>query len=93
MMLVKSKGRGYLMQSAAGKEFDYNLPIHENDTLFNGFSYKEIMDIVVANYGHEITEKQFDKAVKEFLDMRIIEMKENLMLCKANMLKEIRKVG
>lgn len=25
MMLVKSKGRGYLMQSAVGKEFDYNV--------------------------------------------------------------------
>ena len=74
-----------------GKEFDYNLPIHENDTLFNGFSYREIMDVVIANYGHDITEKQFDKAVKEFLDMRIVEMKENLMLCKVNMLKEIRK--
>ena len=59
--------------------------------MFNGFSYKEIMDIVIANYGHNITEKQFDKAVKEFLDKRIVEMKENLMLCKANMLKEIKK--
>lgn len=49
------------------------------------------MDVVIANYGHNITEKQFDKAVKEFLDMRIVEMKENLMLCKVNMLKEIRK--
>ena len=79
--------------SRNGKEFYYNFPIHENDTLFNGFSYREIMDVVIANHGHDITEKQFDKAVKEFLDMRIVEMKENLMLCKANMLKEIRKVG
>ena len=63
----------------------------KNDTLFNGFSYREVMDVVIANYGHNITEKQFDKAVREFLDMRIVEMKENLMLCKTNMLKEIRK--
>lgn len=75
------------------KEFTYNLPIHENDTLFNGFSYREIMDVVIANYGHNITEKQFDKALKEFMDIRIEDMKENLMMCKANMLKEIRKVG
>lgn len=74
-----------------GKEFEYNLPIHENDTLLYGFSYREVMDVMIANYGHNITEKQFDKAVKEFLDMRIVEMKENLMLCKVNMLKEIRK--
>lgn len=43
--------------SRNGKEFDYNVPIHENDTLFNGFSYREIMDAVIANYGHDITEK------------------------------------
>lgn len=79
------------MDSRNGKEFTYNLPIHENDILFNGFSYREVMDVVIANYGHDITEKQFDKAVREFLDMRIVEMKENLMLCKTNMLKEIRK--
>lgn len=74
-----------------GKEFTYNLPIHENDTLFNGFTYREIMDVIVANCGHNVTEAQIDKELKDFLDMRIEEMKENLMLCKANMLKEIRK--
>ena len=74
-----------------GKEFTYNSPIHENDTLFNGFTYREIMDVIVANCGHNVTEAQFDKELKDFLDMRIEEMKENLMLCKANMLKEIRK--
>lgn len=79
------------MDSRNGKEFTYNLPIHENDKLLNGFLYREVMDVVIANYGHNITEKQFDKAVRKFLDMRIVEMKENLMLCKANMLKEIRK--
>ena len=44
-----------------GKEFTYNLPIHENDTLFNGFTYREIMDVIVANCGHNVTEAQFDK--------------------------------
>ena len=74
------------------KDFTYNSPIHENDTLFNGFSYREVMDVVIANYGHDITGEQFDKALKEFMDIRIEDMKENLMMCKANMLKEIRKV-
>lgn len=78
--------------SRNGKEFTYDLPIHENDTLFNGFTYREIMNVVVANYGHDVTEAQFDKELNDFLDMRIEEMKENLMLRKANMLKEIRKV-
>lgn len=26
------------------KEFTYNSPIHENDTLFSGFSYREIIE-------------------------------------------------
>ena len=78
--------------SRNGKEFEYNSPIHMNDMLFNGFTYREIMDTVIANYGHDITEEQFDKALKEFMDIRIEDMKENLMMCKANMLKEIRKV-
>ncbi len=79
------------MDSRNGKEFEYNSPIHENDMLFNGFTYREIMDLVIANCGHNVTEVQFDKELNDFLDMRIEEMKENLMLCKANMLKEIRK--
>lgn len=74
-----------------GKEFTWDLPIHENDTLFNGFSYREVMDVVIANYGHNITEKQLDKAIKELLNERIEDMKEKLMLCKKEMLKEIRK--
>lgn len=45
----------------------------------------------VANCAHNVTEAQFDKELSIFLDIRIEEMKENLMLCKANMLKEIRK--
>ena len=76
--------------SRNGKEFTYNLPIHENDTLFGGFSYRELMNVVIANYGHNVTETQLDRAINEFLNMRIEDMKENLMLCKANMLKEIR---
>ena len=30
--------------SRNGKEFTYNSPIHENDTLFSGFSYREIIE-------------------------------------------------
>lgn len=29
-----------------GKEFEYNLPIHENDTLLYGFSYREVQIIL-----------------------------------------------
>lgn len=79
--------------SRNGKEFTYDLPIHENDTLFNGFTYKEIMDMVIANYGHNVTEAHINKAIVELMELRIEEMKENLMMCRENMLKEIREEG
>lgn len=78
--------------SRNGKEFTYNLPIHENDTLFNGFSYREVMDVVIANYGHDVTEAHINKEIIKLMELRTEEMKENLMMCRENMLKEIRKV-
>lgn len=78
--------------SRNGKEFTYNLPIHENDTLFNGFTYREIMDVVVANCGHDVTEAHINKAIVELMELRTEEMKKNLIMCRENMLKEIRKV-
>lgn len=78
--------------SRNGKEFTYNSPIHENDTLFNGFSYREVMDVVIANYGHDVTEAHINKEIIKLMELRTEEMKENLMICRENMLKEIRKV-
>ncbi len=73
-----------------GKEFTYNLPIHENDDLLLGFTYRHIMDEVTANYGHNVTEKEIRKQVKADLEMMIENMEENLMLCIDNMLTEIK---
>ena len=75
-----------------GKEFTYNLPIHENDLLLVGFSYREIMDEVIANYGHNVTEKEIREQVRKHLEMAKENMEENLMLCIDNMLAEIREV-
>ena len=73
-----------------GKEFTYNLPIHENDNLLVGFSYREIMNEVVANYGHNVTEKEIRDQVRGHLEISIENMEENLMLCIDNMLAEIK---
>lgn len=74
-----------------GKEFTYNLPIHENDMLMNGFTYKQIIDEVTANVGRsKVNEKEIRKQVREHLNMEIENMQENLMLCIDNMLKEIK---
>ena len=36
-----------------GKEFEYNSFIHMNDDLLLGFTYKQIIDEVVANVGRK----------------------------------------
>ena len=72
--------------SRNGKEFTYNLPIHENEDLLLGFTYRQIMDEVIANYGH----KEIRKQVNEHLEMVKENMEENLMLCIDSMLKEIK---
>lgn len=73
-----------------GKEFQYDLPIHMNDDLLLGFTYKQIIDEVVANYGHNVTTKEIRKQVREHLEMVKENMEENLMLCIDNMLAEIK---
>ena len=48
------------------------------------------MDEVIANYGHNVTEKEIRKQVKEHLEMAKENMEENLMWCIDNMVKEIK---
>lgn len=74
-----------------GKEFTYNLPIHENDDLLIGFTYRQIIDEVIANVGRsKADEKAIHKQVNEHLKMAIENMEEDLMLCIDNMLAEIK---
>ena len=64
--------------------------ISENEDLLLGFTYRQIMDEVIANYGHNVTEKEIRKQVNEHLEMVKENMEENLMLCIDSMLKEIK---
>ena len=74
-----------------GKEFTYNLPIHENDDLLIGFTYRQIIDEVIANVGRsKADEKAIRDQVRGNLEMAIENMEENLMLCIDNMLAEIK---
>ena len=74
-----------------GKEFTYNFPIHENDNLLLGFTYRQIIDEVIANVGRsKADEKAIRDQVRADLEMMIENMEENLMLCIDNMLAEIR---
>ena len=77
--------------SRNGKEFTYNLPIHENDDLLLGFTYRQIIDEVIANVGRsKADEKAIRDQVRADLEMMIENMEENLMLCIDNMLEEIK---
>ena len=76
-----------------GKEFTYNLPIHENDDLLIGFTYRQVIDEVIANVGRsKADEKAIRDQVRADLEMMIEIMEENLMLCMDSMLKEIKEV-
>ena len=76
-----------------GKEFTYNLPIHENDDLLIGFTYRQVIDEVIANVGRsKADEKAIRDQVRADLEMMIENMEENLMLCIDNMLAEIKEV-
>ena len=74
-----------------GKEFEYDLPIHENDNLLVGFTYRQIIDEVIANYGrNNATKESIYKQILEHLEMAVEDMKENVMLCIDNMFAEIK---
>lgn len=73
-----------------GKEFDYNLPIHESDDLLVGFTFRQIIDEVIANYGRNATEIDVYKQINEHIKMATENMEENLMLCMNNILAEIK---
>ena len=74
-----------------GKEFTYDLPIHENEELLVGFTYRQIIDEVIANVGRsKANENEIYKQVNEHLKMVVENMEENLMLCIDNMLAEIK---
>lgn len=74
-----------------GKEFTYNLPIYENDDLLLGFTYRQIINEVIANVGRsKADEKAIRDQVRADLEMMIENMEENLMLCIDNMLAEIK---
>ena len=74
-----------------GKEFTYDLPIHENDDLLLGFTYRQIIDEVIANVGRsKADENAIRDQVRADLEMMIENMEENLMLCIDNMLAEIK---
>lgn len=74
-----------------GKEFTYNLSIHQNDDLLVGFTYRQIIDEVIANVGRsKADEKAIRDQVRADLEMAVENMEENLMLCIDNMLAEIK---
>ena len=55
-----------------GKEFTYDLPIHQNEDLLVGFTYRQIIDEVIANVGRsKADEKAIRDQVRGHLEMAI----------------------
>lgn len=63
----------------------------KNDKLLIDFTYKDIIDEVIANVGRsKVDKKAIRDQVRADLEMMIENMEENLMLCIDNMLAEIK---
>lgn len=70
----------------------YNLPIHENDTMLGGFTYRHIIDIARANLKKPISDEQMKTQIIEEVNMLLEDMWESYELCKENILAEANRI-
>ena len=74
-------------------------PIHDQDSMMIGCSYRQLMDTCIANatYGKGLknnpnytVEKALEDTLKEHIDMIVRETKEEFKLCLPKMAEELR---
>lgn len=70
---------------------NYELCIHSLDDMMIHWTYQDIMDIAVANYGRPMTKEKLRKTLKEHLDIAVEDMMESYNLCEEAMIREINK--
>ena len=71
----------------------YRSYIHEQDQMMNGpFSWRYLMDVYVANNGHEgVTKEKLRKELKDFIKMVVDDCYETFDLVADNMVEQIKK--
>lgn len=79
---------GQIYEPVEGK---YSLPIFTNDNAIGAYTWQYLIDVYVANYGHDASEKKFKRHLKEFLTMIEEDVYDTFDLCKENILKEVCK--
>lgn len=68
----------------------YNLPIFDNDTMLNGFTFRDFIDVYIANNGRaNVTPLKLKAELCEYLNMRVLDCKENLDLCINGIIRDI----
>lgn len=67
------------------------LYIHSQECMMHIFTYQDLMDIAVANYGRPMTKEKLRKALREQINMVLEDLKESYDLCEDAMIRETNK--
>lgn len=73
-------------------EGKYHLPIFDTDVAIPQYTWRELIDIYVSNYGHKVNDQKFREHIvgimQEVLDKVTLDTYE---ICKSQILKEIER--
>lgn len=81
----------WLYEHDKQNENDFSLYINPEDDMMIHWTYQDIMDIAVANYGRPMTKEKLRKTLKEQIDMAVEDMMESYDLCEEAMIRETNK--
>ena len=77
----------FLYDPEKERKFDYDLPIHSNDEMLNGFMFQTVIDTYRCSVKDK-TEESLKDFIIEMIDMKLRDMWENYELTRENLLKE-----
>ena len=70
---------------------EYTLPIFDSDTAILSYTWRELIDIYVANYGHDPDPEKFREHIKEIIREVTDDVMETYKLCQDGILKEVER--
>ena len=69
----------------------YPLPIFDSDDAIPSYTWRELIDIYVANHGHKVTDKDFRNHMDEIVREIKKQMLDEYSLVKGTVLTEIER--
>ena len=68
---------------------EYDLPILDTDNVVSAYTWRYLMDVYIANNGHDVSEKKFREYIHEFIKMIEDDVLDTFELTKTEILKDI----